>query len=236
MSILVAVGLGFSFTCLLWPKQRRLLPDLLLITSFSVGLGFGITSLLFFLWLIVFGTAGVALISSEIGLLLVLSVFAGIVRLRKEQVDSLPVKTIRAPRLKSKIEWIAAITFFFTLFVAGKGFLWFVRGGIQGGWDAWGIWNLRAKFLLLGGLHWRDAFSAVGAISHTDYRLLIPASVARGWSYAGTDIPLVPILIGFLFTAATVELLFSALSVLGSRSQAFLAATFLLASSCFLVL
>src|SRR5713226_3167693 len=107
MSILVALGLGFSFTCLLWPKRRRLLPDLLLIISLSVGLGFGITSLLFFLWLIVFGTAGVALISSEVGLLLVLSAFAVSARRQEKQVDSLPVKTIRAPRLKSKIEWIA---------------------------------------------------------------------------------------------------------------------------------
>lgn len=236
MSILVALGLGFSFTCLLWPRQRRLLPDLLLIISLSVGMGFGITSLLFFLWLIVFGTAGGALIGCEIGLLLVLSAFAVSARWRKQQVDSLPVRTRRTPYPKSKIEWVAAITFFFTLFVAGKGFLWFARGAIQGGWDAWGIWNLRAKFLFLGGPYWRDAFSAEGAISHTDYPLLIPASVARGWSYAGADIPLVPILIGFLFTAATVGLLFSSLSVLGSRSQGFLAVTVLLASSFFLVL
>src|SRR5260370_33791023 len=130
MSILVALGLGFSFTCLLWPKQRRLLPDLLLITSFSVGLGFGITSLLFFLWLIVFGTAGAALIGCEVGLLLVLSAFAVAARRRKEQVDSLPVKTIRAPWLKSKIEWVAAITLFAALFIAGKGFLWFAPGPI----------------------------------------------------------------------------------------------------------
>jgi hypothetical protein len=122
------------------------------------------------------------------------------------------------------------------LIASTSGFIWFARAGIQGGWDAWGIWNLRARFLFLGGSNWRDAFSTQGGIPHTDYPLLIPSSVARAWSYAGTDTPLAPILIGSLFTAATAGLLYWSLSALRDRSQGFLAATVLVASPFFLVL
>lgn len=234
LSILIAFALGFSITCLLWPRQRQLLRDLPVILSLSVGLGFGITSLLYFLWLMVFEPPQAAWISCEIGLVLILSMLAITVRRRHPQ--DWQTVTTHISRPKSKMEWITAASFLFSLLVAAKAFLWFVRGGIQGGWDAWGIWNLRARFLFLGGEHWQDAFSTEGALSHTDYPLLIPASVARAWSYAGATLPLIPILIGFLFTAASAVLLFSSLSILRSRAQGYLAATVLVASPFFLVL
>jgi hypothetical protein len=235
LSILLALGLGFAVAGLFWPRQRRLLPDLPLVLSLSVGLGFGITSLLFFLWLLIFGPAGTAFALCESGLLIALSVLV-VLKRRRLQADSVVPAALLPSARRPLVQWITGVIFVVTLLAAGGGFLWFARAARYGGWDAWGIWNLRAKFLFLGGPFWQDAFSAKGSLSHRDYPLLIPTSVARVWSYAGTDVPLAPILIGALFTAATGGLLLSSLSKLHTKSQGFMATTVLLANSYFLVL
>src|SRR5579871_5924244 len=69
----------------------------------------------------------------------------------------------------------------------------------HGDWDAWAIWNLRARFFYRGGEQWTAAFSPLLSWSHPDYPLLIPGAVARGWTYAGRETMLVPWLIACLF-------------------------------------
>jgi len=54
-----------------------------------------------------------------------------------------------------------------------------LRATPHGAWDAWAIWNLRARFLAGPGDAWRAAFDDALAWSHTDYPLLLPATVAR---------------------------------------------------------
>jgi len=56
----------------------------------------------------------------------------------------------------------------------------------NGRWDAWSIWNLRARFLFLGGDGWHRMFDPDINWSHPDYPLLLPMTIARGWYYAGT--------------------------------------------------
>jgi Dolichyl-phosphate-mannose-protein mannosyltransferase len=234
-SILVAVGLGLAFVSAFWPVQRRLMRDLQLIITLSAGLGVGISSLFFFLWLVAFGRAGSGFIGCEVGLLLTFSALA-VLRRRKRYSNSVPVVASHAAHQSRLFEWITGTTSLIALVAAGMAFKRFIHSDLHGGWDAWGIWNLRAKFLFLGGLHWSDAFSAQGSLFHRDYPLLIPASVARGWLYAGSDLSLAPILIAILFTGATAGLLFSSLSSLRSKTCGFLAATALLATPFFVVL
>lgn len=234
-AIVIAYGTGIALVSLLWPRQRRLRCDLPAICFLSVGFGLGISSLLFFLWLATFGPAGLLFRGFEAVLLLVLAIPAIAARRRQPSVAR-PDQLNRQFFPRSRFEAVAAAVFAFSVVAAALGFRWRLVTGVNGGWDAWGIWNLRAKFLFLGGMHWQDAFSRQGSLTHTDYPLLIPASVARAWSYAGSDLKLAPILIAALFTAATVGLLFSSLCILRSRSQALLAATALLASQFFIVL
>ena len=61
-----------------------------------------------------------------------------------------------------------------------------------------------------------------------DYPLLIPASIARWWTYLGDDPTLVPALVAMLFTFATVGLASSSLGLLRSTGQGLLAAIVLL--------
>ncbi len=98
----------------------------------------------------------------------------------------------------------------------------------HGAWDAWAIWNLRARFLVRGGAEWRDGLSPLLGWSHPDYPLLLPAAVARLWIYAGRESLLAPILVAAVFTAATVGLAAFTVARLKGPHQALVAGIILL--------
>lgn len=103
----------------------------------------------------------------------------------------------------------------------------------EGDWDAWAIWNLRARFLHRGGDAWAETFSPLIPWSHPDYPLLVPLTVARGWSFAG-ETPLVPQCVGGLFTFGTVALLVATLTLLRGATQGLLAGCVLLGTVGFI--
>jgi hypothetical protein len=107
-----------------------------------------------------------------------------------------------------------------------------------GEWDAWSIWNLRAKFLAGPGDAWKGALSALPekAGMHPDYPLLLSGFVAMVWKAAGDTAPWVPQLTGFLFLALILALLGSALAALRSLTSALAAGFVLLSSTSFLFL
>jgi hypothetical protein len=102
------------------------------------------------------------------------------------------------------------------------------------GWDPFSVWNLHARFLFLGGSHWRDGFTSLLPGSHPDYPLLLSAAIAHFWTFLGHDSPAVPAIIGPVFTCITVGLLFSALSILRGSLQAMLATIVLVATPAFI--
>lgn len=68
----------------------------------------------------------------------------------------------------------------------------------DGGWDAWMIWNVRARFLVRAA-DYRTAFSPdLLYIMHQDYPWLLPGAVAHGFASAGES-PLVPVLFAGAF-------------------------------------
>lgn len=106
----------------------------------------------------------------------------------------------------------------------------------QGRWDAWLIWNMRARFLYRGGAAWRDAFASGLDWSHWDYPLLLPLSIVRGWLYAGQEELHMPAVIGLVFTLLTLGLLVSALGAFRHRSQGWLAGLLLLGTPFFIAM
>jgi Dolichyl-phosphate-mannose-protein mannosyltransferase len=100
----------------------------------------------------------------------------------------------------------------------------------RGGWDAWMIWNQRARFLYQAGGNWRDAFSPALAWSHTDYPLLVPGFLARAWTDLGGETPLAPLLLAAFFGAALVALLVLSLTAARGRMPALAAGILLLAT------
>ena len=104
----------------------------------------------------------------------------------------------------------------------------------HGRWDAWLIWNMHARFLFRGGDHWREAFASGLDWSHWDYPLLLPLSIARGWTYTGGEGIHLPAVMGFLFTFLLLGLLLTSLSLLRGRIQGFLGAMVLMGTPFFI--
>jgi len=104
----------------------------------------------------------------------------------------------------------------------------------DGGWDAWGIWNLRARFLARGGEGFRSAFSADLLFwAHVDYPLLLPGIVAQGFVLAGAEPTWLPAAVAYGFAALAAAVPSAALRGLRGPGWAALAAVAVLATPCF---
>jgi hypothetical protein len=148
-----------------------------------------------------------------------------------------PEPTVESAEPKAKnraphdhFDWIVRAAFGVTATVALVAVIVSSLASPHGDWDAWAIWNQHARFLFRGG--GSDAWRAFFAInwSQPDYPLLLPASVARVWSYAGHESTLGPILIAIVFGIASVALVVTALD--GRR--AWIAGALLLVATTFL--
>jgi hypothetical protein len=105
----------------------------------------------------------------------------------------------------------------------------------HGNWDAWAIWNLKARFIERGAADgaWIDLFNRDIAWSHPDYPLLLPWLIARGWTYAGRETVAVPIAYAALFSAGTVAVLVVSIARLRHTGAGLLAGAFLAAAPAF---
>jgi Dolichyl-phosphate-mannose-protein mannosyltransferase len=104
----------------------------------------------------------------------------------------------------------------------------------DGGWDAWAIWNLRARFLARGGEGFRAAFSPELLFwAHPDYPLLLPGIVAQGFLLDRGEPLWIPAAAAYGFAALLVVLLGAAVRELRGAVWGALAALALLSTPCF---
>jgi len=103
-----------------------------------------------------------------------------------------------------------------------------------GDWDAWALWNLRAKFLAGPDGAWRYALSPLLTNSHPDYPLLLSAFVARAWKAGGVVDTLAPAVTALVFFAALIALLVSAVALVRGAASALLAGLVILSTSSLL--
>jgi hypothetical protein len=104
----------------------------------------------------------------------------------------------------------------------------------DGGWDAWAIWNLRARFLARAGAGFRVAFSPeILFWAHQDYPLLVPGVVAQGFLLAAAQPVWVSAAISYLFAALTVAVLAAGVGELRGPPWSSLSALALLATPAF---
>jgi hypothetical protein len=221
----LAAYLAARWACPLPPSPWRLLFHIALATGLAVGL----SSLTFFLWAVCVGPQRPGLLTAELILFGLLAML----------LACLPVPLpLSAGEIGGRQTPSAVLRFAFGLVllcalgVSG----WYLWHSPHGDWDAWAIWNLRARFLYRGGEQWPVAFSPLLPWTHPDYPLLVPTAVAHGWTCAGQETTLVPRLIACLFGAATIDLLMSALAVLRGPSQGYLGGLVLLATPYFIEL
>jgi hypothetical protein len=101
----------------------------------------------------------------------------------------------------------------------------------DGGWDAWMIWNLRARWLLRAP-SLAEAFPVVLPVTHPDYPILLPSLVALGWRVLGESAS-VPIVLAAAFASLYVSLLVVAVTGRRGRSWGLLAGAILLSTPVF---
>ncbi len=97
----------------------------------------------------------------------------------------------------------------------------------HGGWDAWSIWNLHARFIFLAGSDWKRLFSPEMVWSHTDYPLMTPAMIVFGWKILANESKLIPMILGGVFLFSTLGLVFSTLKTVRNEQIAILGLLFL---------
>jgi 4-amino-4-deoxy-L-arabinose transferase-like glycosyltransferase len=202
----------------------------ILTIALSVGFVFGVTSCTYFLWLLFLGFPSTNYqVSENIFALILIPI--GIYTSKFRKTDPYQPVTESEFNIYFRILRISALIIM-VCFVAA--FL--IRSILNPhGWeDAWGMWNLKARFLFRGGDNWQNAFSNLLSWSSLDYPLLVPVSIVRIWSYLKYDSAIAQILVAALFTFSSVALLISSLAVIRSRSAGILAGLVLIGSPYFL--
>jgi hypothetical protein len=216
----------------------------------AVGVGLGLSSCTYFLWLVFCGGVPacrgsacgcgstyqtVESLCFAVACLLALAV--GRIRLPggtgwSQRHASVPPLKLRQKGPRGRRDRLLACAFGIALLSALLGVGSCYVAEPLGEWDAWAFWNQRARFLFRSGEAWQQAFRP--AFNHPDYPLLLPATTARCWTYLGSDPPWVPWLVGSLFTFATVGVLVCGVALLRSLSQGLLAGMVLLGTVTFL--
>jgi hypothetical protein len=93
-----------------------------------------------------------------------------------------------------------------------------------GGWDAWSCWNLKARFIYLGGENWKSMLDPVLWRSNNHYPFLLPLINAWGWSFYHEANVVVPMFNAIVFSFLTAALLFASLDRLTRNRWAFVPA------------
>ena len=198
--------------------------------SFSVGFVLGISSCTFFLWLYFLGfpSKNYHVIENIFAVILIPVAFYAS---KYQKITGWNQETGSEFNIYLRVLSICALIIFVCFVIA---FL--LRSAINPhGWeDAWGMWNLKARFLFRGGDSWRNTFSNALFWTSRDYPLLVPISIVRIWSYLKNDAAIAQILVAGLFTFSTVALLVSSLSVIRGKSTGLLAGLVLVGSRYFL--
>ncbi|TAL11217.1 MAG: hypothetical protein EPO02_05180 [Nitrospirae bacterium] len=227
LAFLPPLGLAFLLVGLWGPGPRPWRSHLLLKLCLAAGMALGLSSCTYFIWLVLHGPSRTGLLISELTAFTLAAgvlVYAGGQRGRR--ADARPSS---GPERNSRVMLAAlSVCAFVALAVALTRFLFLSLAAPHGEVDALTIWNLRARFLARSGEQWLDSFTSLLATHVPDYPLLLPASIARWWTYLGDDPTLVPALVAMLFTFATAGLAASSLGLLRSKGQGLLAGIVLL--------
>jgi hypothetical protein len=238
-SLFVSLVIGTALVYLFLPPTKSGAAGALLRLCAGCGFGIGITSCVYFICLL----AG--LIRYVVAVEIVLGIVLGLISLslfrrgnrQEERAPAEPEPAVRrAVRLVtgSKLQTLIALIFSVELIASLISFFIAFLKEPHGRWDAWLIWNMHARFLFRGGPQWQEAFASGLDWSHWDYPLLLPLSIARGWTYLGGEGFPVPGVMGFLFTFLILGLLAGALALLRGRTQGYLAAMILMGTSFFI--
>ena len=187
---------------------------------FSIPLGFGISSVLYFLYLCLninnFKFFGIL----EITVMVILA----LLYFNEEKPD------MSKHKFKKLSSWFYILNLYAVLI-----YLKYFVNNPMGSWDGFRIWNIKAEFLTLNTPLWQNVFSLPHFMSHNDYPLMLPSFTARMWNYAGGENFFLNIITGLFFTFGLVYLLYQALEYFKSKKIAVVVTSVFMILDIFLV-
>ena len=199
------IGLTILIRCLIDNGSLR---EWLLIFSLLPGTGIAITSVFYYYYFYYFRP----LVSSNIyfifELALGLILLVGIVLWIRRQGKAIqfPKPRIEISHKNKKSVLLSVLTLIvFIVFIANFLEDWYAETLINpyGHWDAWAIWNLRARFIF-SEEYWMNGFSQLIHWSHPDYPLLLPSFIAREWAFLDRLSPFISAIVGLVFLISVV--------------------------------
>ena len=198
---------------------RKINMSFLLQGTLAIGLGIGLSGILTFLFLILYGAFNAAGIISLHFFILALLIF-----LNLRYVP--PAADIQPKVMTKKAIGLCAI----------KTILWILASvaiGILsqqypfGGWDAWALYNMKAKFLIEGGRHWTDV-TRLHWHTQPSYPLLLPLINTWAFSIFQKNLIHVASMTGIFFSISCGLLCYAGLAMFINRPIAFMASLLLL--------
>ena len=191
--------------------------------SIGLILALGLSSCVYFLML--WGGIATTLAVALLEIVVVACAFLGAIK---------DVKVTESPKGPTvPYDWVLAVVLIAALAFSGLWASKYLDATPNGNWDAWSMWNTRAKFLASPAT-WRNAVSPALETIHPDYPLLLPALVAWPWRLLADTKPFIPVTIAFLFAAGIVGTLVGCIGVARSRASAWIAGVLFLAGSTFI--
>jgi hypothetical protein len=220
-----AVAVGFLLVHLMWPE--RSLFALLFKFFLGIGTGLGLTSLLYFIILLVTPVRFPFLILQLVTLLVLL-----FITIRRERfTPHHPSSILHSPRTT---HYALLLSLLLSLLITTTSFINFSIRRDQGAFDAWMIYNRAARFIFRDPANWQATLSPnLSWGFHADYPLLVSANVAWAWASLGAENIRVPLVQSGLFFFACIGILFTALAQIRGVGQASLAAIILMSISGF---
>lgn len=219
--LLTAIAAGYAGMRAAWPAPRHWSATDPLRLSAAPAMGLGIASGLFFALRVVLELPPWAVIAALPAALLVLGAIAW-----KRAAAALP-DPVRPDDDCPTWLWIlfglaAAMALCTYLMLSGA--------APHGEWDAWSIWNLRARFLFRA-QEFTSPFSPLMDWSHPDYPILLPGAIALLWHVSGSDSPGIPAAAGLCCLISAVAVPFSTIRLLRGSGLAALCAIVILGAS-----
>ncbi len=214
LDFLLPVVSGTLLVHLLWPDRQ--FRNWTLKLFLGIGLGLGVSSLLYFIYLFQFAGKDWFIFVQLIVLGVLLS--AATLHYRRAGKASLPHAGVSRVSLTQDFFAAAGLIVFLVSLLGTASYLLRRR---QGDWDAWMMYNRAARFVYRDQVHWIQSFSAqMDPIFHADYPLLMAMNIASSWETLGTDTPRVPMVQSGLFAIACLGLAVAMLASVKSLGQA----------------
>lgn len=239
--ILLSFLLGLLSCTIIFKKNEDISFRFLLNLSLPIGIG---ASSVLFISLNLFGLPIFLIPLIEIGIIIFL-----IFKVKKtgKQTQSIWFKTDKISKLKeinrsekllqNPILLLIMGIYFYALLINSGIFIFESIKEPHGLWDAFNLWNFKAKFISRAPYEWSSLFhQMVSNNLHLDYPLLQTGYIAYCWLLMKNESVWVPIVLSFIFTFCTIGLLASSVTIFTNKTKGLIAGLVLLCTPFYMTM